>query len=315
MPSQSSSSNPNVSGGAALRRRLRAQLRLPVVVAPMFLVSGPELVVAACRSGMIGAFPTLNARTPEILDGWLARIAQSGAGAAPYAANLILDKRNPRCDEDLAVLERHRPPIVIASVGRPDRVVGRIHAYGGLVFADVASLRHARNAAAAGVDGLVLLTAGAGGNTGWLNPFAFVAAVREFFDGVVAVAGAIASGRELRALEVLGADLGYMGTAFLATEESMAPAGHKQAMLQADADGIVQTDALSGYPANFLRSRLLEAGAMRPDGSIDRGASADVYSWKHVWSAGHGVGQVRAIEPVAAVAARLQREYDERQAA
>jgi nitronate monooxygenase len=293
-----------------LRRRLRGQLRLPVVVAPMFLVSGPELVLAACGAGMIGAFPTFNARSAEILDDWLGRMAAAGAGAAPYAANLILDRSNRRCDEDLAVLERHRAPIVIASLGRPDRVVGRVHAWGGLVLADVASLRHARNAAAAGVDGMVLLTAGAGGNTGWLNPFAFVAAVREFFDGVVAVAGAIGSGRDLRALELLGADLGYMGTAFLACRESLAPDAHKQAMVEADADAVVHTAAISGFPANFLRGRLLESGAMRADGTFDSSGAGDILSWKHVWSAGHGVGRVRAIEPLAAVATRLQGEYD-----
>lgn len=316
--SKDSPSQPAPAGNRAeLRQRLRTQLRLPAVAAPMFLASGPELVIAACRAGMIGAFPTLNARTPEILDEWLARMAVECEGAAPYAANLILDKRNPRRDPDFEVLRRRQPPIVIASVGPPDPVVEAVHAYGGLVFSDVASLRHARKAAAAGVDALVLLTAGAGGNTGWLNPFAFVAAVREFFDGPLALSGALSRGCELRALELLGADLGYLGTAFLASEESRAALEHKQAMLASDADGVVLTDQMSGIPANFLRSRLIEVGAMRADGTVDlTPVGTEVYSWKNVWAAGHGVGQVRAIEPVAAIAERLRNEYfDARNAA
>ncbi|WP_233556222.1 NAD(P)H-dependent flavin oxidoreductase [Noviherbaspirillum sedimenti] len=274
----------------------------------MFLVSGPELVIEACRAGVIGSFPTLNARTPEILGEWLSRMATASKDCAPFAANMILHKSNTRLEADFEQVLAYQTPIVIASVGRPDKVVERVHGYGGLVLADVASLRHARNAVAAGADGLILLTAGAGGNTGWLNPFAFVAAVREFFDGPIAVAGSISCGRDLRALQVLGADLGYMGTAFLGTTESMAPPEHKEAMLATDADGIVQTDALSGMPANFIRSRLEQARVISPDGSIAGDARTDVFSWKTVWSAGQGVGHVRAIEPTAAIVERLEQE-------
>lgn len=293
-----------------VRSTLLAQLRVPVVAAPMFLVSGPDLVISACQSGVIGSFPTLNARTPEQLHEWLGRITGITAHAAPFAANLIVHRSNTRFAADLEQVIAHRTPIVIASVGPPDNVVQHVHDYGGLVFADVASVRHARKAAAAGVDGLVLLTAGAGGNTGWLNPFAFVAAVREFFDGIIAVAGCITSGKELRALEMLGADLGYMGTAFLAAQESMAPIEHKQAMLEADADGIVLTAAVSGMPANFIRRRLEDAGAIAPDGSIvEQQNRHDILSWKQVWSAGQGVGHVRAVEAIASVVARLEKEY------
>lgn len=296
--------------GDNLRATLRRRLRLPMIVAPMFLVSSPELVVAACRAGVIGSFPTLNARTPEDLDEWLTRIgSQMDDAMPPFAANLILHKSNVRRDTDLDLIVRHRVPMVIASVGSPAAVVGPVHGYGGLVFSDVATVRHARKAAEAGADGLILLTAGAGGNTGWLNPFAFVAAVREFFHGPLVVAGGLVHGRELRALELIGADLGYLGTAFLAAEESLAPSGHKQAVIAAGADDIVQTDALSGMPANFVRARLEEAGVLRPDGSVDPGAGADVYSWKHVWSAGHGVGAVRAAESAAAIIDRLAGEY------
>jgi nitronate monooxygenase len=297
------------AGRAALRSQLRLQLRIPVVVAPMFLVSCPQLVVAACRSGVIGGFPTLNARSTHVLADWLEQIARDTEGAAPYAANMILDRSNKRFDADFELVREHRVPIVIASVGKPDRIVEPVHAYGGIVFADVATLRHARNAAAAGADGLVLLTAGAGGNTGWQNPFAFVAAVREFFDGPLAVAGCVSHGRELRALELLGADLGYMGTAFLASSESEAPPEHKQALLDADIDSIFLTDALSGMKANFIRNRLHDTGHIAADGSMRKNGTIDVASWKEVLSAGQGVGGVRAIEPINLIVDRLEREY------
>lgn len=297
-------------GRSALRMQLRSCLRVPAVAAPMFLVSGVDLVVASCRAGIIGAFPTLNARTPAILAEWLTRIERETQGGAPYAANIILDKSNVRLEEDIAVTVEHRSPIVIASVGRPDRLLPPVHGYGGIVFADVATLRHAKNAASAGVDGLVLLTAGAGGNAGWLNPFAFLAAVREFFDGPIAIAGCLSHGRELRALEVLGADFGYMGTAFIAASESMAPLEHKAAVVNADIDGVVLTDKLTGMKANFLRQRLFEAGVMNADGHIREGAFADVYSWKNVWSAGQGVGQIRAQESVADIVQKLLSEYE-----
>jgi nitronate monooxygenase len=302
-------------GPAGIRRQLRHRLQLPVVAAPMFLVSGPELVIAACRAGVIGSFPTLNARTPALLGEWLARIragctaGAAGPGSAPFAANLILHKSNTRLQADIEQVLAHRVPVVITSVGAPGPLVHRVHDYGGLVLADVATLRHARKAAAAGADGLILLTAGAGGNTGWLNPFAFVAAVREFFDGPIAVAGCISHGRELRALQVLGADLGYMGTTFLAAAESMAPPEHKAAMVAADADAILHTDLLSGMPANFIRSRLADAGVLRPDGSVDGAAGTDVFSWKDVWSAGQGVGHVHGVLPTAVIVQRLADDF------
>lgn len=297
------------AGRAALRSQLRLQLRIPVVVAPMFLVSCPKLVVAACSSGVIAGFPTLNARSTQVLADWLDQIAGGTEGGAPYAANMILDKSNKRFDADFELVRERRVPIVIASVGRPDRIVEPVHAYGGIVFADVATLRHARNAAAAGADGLVLLTAGAGGNTGWQNPFAFVAAVRKFFDGPLAVAGCVSHGHELRALEILGADLGYMGTAFLASSESEAPQEHKQAVLEADIDSIFLTDALSGMKANFIRDRLHDAGHIAADGSVRQSGTIDVASWKEVLSAGQGVGGVHAIEPTMLIVDRLEREY------
>src|SRR6478609_8520750 len=208
--------------------RFRDRLRLPLIAAPMFLVSGVELVVAACRNGVIGSFPTVNCRSPEQLDEWLGEIEQrlrrhadeSGRPTAPICANLIVHRSNARLEQDLKVLLRHRPEIVITSVGSPAPVLTPLHDAGALVFADVGSIRHAERAVAAGVDGLVLLTAGAGGQTGWLNPFAFVRAVRAFFDGLVVLAGGVSDGVALRAADVLGCDLAYMGTKFIATRES-----------------------------------------------------------------------------------------------
>lgn len=299
-----------MSGNPDLRTKLRASLRLPVIVAPMFLVSGPALVTAACRAGVIGSFPTLNARDGAILDNWLEQIRAETTGHAPFAANLILHRSNPRRDSDLDLIVRHKVPVVIASVGAPDEVVRRVHGYGGLVLADVASLRHAKKAAAAGVDGLILLTAGAGGNTGWLNPFAFVAAVREFFAGPIAIAGCLTHGRELRAIEMLDADIGFMGSAFLAASESMAPDDHKAAVIASGTDDIVLTDAVTGLPANFIRSRLAEAGLIQPDGRIERMPGADdILSWKNVWSAGQGIGPVRTIENTATIINRLEADY------
>ncbi len=218
-----------------LLSRFNERLSLPLIAAPMFLVSGVELVVAACRNGVIGSFPTVNCRSPEQLDQWLGEIEgrlqqhseASGKCAAPVCANLIVHRSNARLAQDLQVLLRHRPEMVITSVGSPAPVIGPLHDAGALVFADVASIRHAERAVAAGADGLVLLTAGAGGQTGWLNPFVFVRAVRAFFDGPLVLAGGIADGHALRAAQALGCDLAYMGTKFIATRESMADPRYK----------------------------------------------------------------------------------------
>lgn len=296
-------------GNAELRNLLRARVELPVIAAPMFLVSGPELVVAACRAGIIGAFPTLNAREPADLDAWFTQIKAETESAAPFAANLILDRRNARRAADLAAIQKHQPLIVIASVGAPDKIIAPIHAYGGLVFSDVASVRHARKAAEAGTDGLVLLTAGAGGNTGSLNPFAFVSAVRRFFDGPIAVAGGLTLGAELRALEAMDADFAYMGTPFLAADESMAPEAHKAAVVAGTADDIVLSDRVSGMNANFLRTRLIDAGVLNPDGTVQDLRGETLLSWKNVWSAGHGVGSVTSKQSVAEIVATLIEDY------
>ena len=306
-------SSPEHRGQAHLRGDLRSGLQVPVIAAPMFLVSGPEHVMACCRAGIVGSFPTINARTPEILDQWLSEMARTRTdGAARHAANLIVHKSNARLGEDLALVVRHRVPIVISSVGSPTRVIEAVHGYGGLVLADVATLKHARRAAEAGVDGLILLTAGCGGNTGWLNPFAFTAAVREFWDGPLVLAGSISSGRQIRALEVLDVDLAYLGTSLIATTESLANDTYRQLLVDASIDDIFLTDAITGIPANFLRTSLERAGFdtkarhAKPEAfNLDK----ETRAWRDVWSAGHGVGGVREVRPVAEVVAELARDY------
>ncbi|HLS80497.1 MAG TPA: nitronate monooxygenase, partial [Steroidobacter sp.] len=222
-------------------QELRDRLTLPLIGAPMFIASGPELVLAQCRAGVLGCFPSLNARTPEILDEWLTRLKRelSGGDAAPFGVNLILHKGNPRQREDLELIVRHKAPLVITSVGDPTPVVEHVHAYGGVVMHDVLSVKHAHKAAAAGVDGLILVCAGAGGHGGVLSPFAFLPEVRSFWDKTIVLGGAISSGRSIRAAQVLGADLVYMGTRFLATHEARASDAHKQMIVDSTTADIV----------------------------------------------------------------------------
>src|SRR4051812_935648 len=308
--------------------RFRDRVSLPLIAAPMFLVSGVELVTAACRNGVIGAFPTVNCRTPEQLDVWLGDIEgqlrrhsdQSGKPSAPICPNLIVHRSNERLGQDLQVLLRHRPEIVITSVGSPAPVLGPLHDVGALVFADVATIRHAERAVAMGADGLVLLTAGAGGQTGWLNPFAFVRAVRGFYDGPIVLAGGIADGQALRAAEALGCDLAYMGTKFIATAESMADARYKEMLVASSADDVLLTTAVTGLQTSILRPSIVAAG-LDPDnlparGTIDIGKDIDVSTrdrqparWRDIWSAGHSASGVTEILPVEDLVKRTIAEY------
>ncbi len=310
--------------------RFRDRLRLPLIAAPMFLVSGIDLVVAACRSGVIGAFPTVNCRNPQELDHWLTEIEdrlhrhreEGGRAPAPVCPNLIVHRSNARLEQDLAVLLEHRPEIVITSVGSPAPVARPLHDAGALVLADVASIRHAERAVDAGADGLVLLTAGAGGQTGWLNPFAFVRAVRAFFDGPIVLAGGISDGHALRAAEVLGCDLAYMGTKFIATRESMADARYKAMLVGASADDILLTTAFTGLETSMLRPSIVAAG-LDPDdlpqrGAIDIGKDIDIGArenspkrWRDIWSAGHSTSGVTDIPAVEDLVARTVDEYRE----
>ena len=302
----------------SLPQSIARRLSLPLIAAPMFTVSDPRLVIAACRAGVIGAFPTANCRTPEELDGWLARLrAELGPDDAPFCANLVI--RRPDLREHLERLCAHRVEMVITSVGSPAAVVGPLHDAGALVFADVASVAHARKALAAGVDGLVLLTAGAGGQTGSLNGFAFARAVRGFFDGPVVLAGGLADGVALRAAVTLGCDLGYMGTRFIATEESPAPAAYKQMLIESSMDDVLLTSAFTGLPTSMLRPSLAAAG-LDPDAIPEElgrataaqvlgGAAAPPTRWRDLWSAGHSVSGVDAVLPVAQLVARIAAEF------
>jgi nitronate monooxygenase len=304
------------------------RLSVALIAAPMFLVSGIELVVAACRNGVIGAFPTVNCRSPEQLDQWLTTISErlrghegeTGKRCAPVCPNLIVHRSNTRLQQDLEVLRKHRPEVVITSVGSPGPVVSALHDVGALVLADVASIRHAERAVAAGADGLVLLTAGAGGQTGWLNPFAFVRAVRGFFDGPLVLAGGVSDGVALRAAEVLGCDLAYMGTKFIATRESMADERHKQMLIDSSADDVLLTTALTGLPTSVLRPSILAAGLDPEDlpsrGGIEIGSDIDIGAregrpkrWRDIWSGGHSTSGVAAILSVDDLVAQTIAEY------
>jgi nitronate monooxygenase len=293
---------------------IASRLRLPLIAAPMLLVSGPDLVIAACRSGVAGSFPTKNCRTTDELERWLARMQEATDGHAPFVPNLIVHRTNTRLAQDLKLVEKYRPAMVITSVGSPEPVMDAIHAAGGFVFADVASMRHVERALNLGVDGLILLTAGAGGQTGWANPFAFVRAVRSVFDGAVVLAGGVADGVALRAAIALGCDLAYMGTRFIATRESLAAPAYKEMLVEASLDDIVLSRALTGLETNLLR-RSVEAAGMDPRavGSLDAGAAGvsgdPPRRWKDVWSAGHTVAQVGDVPPVAELVERIAREF------
>jgi nitronate monooxygenase len=287
----------------------RSRLRLPLIAAPMTAVSGPALAGAACRAGVIGSFPSHNAPSIDALSAWLeALLAPDMRPCAPLAVNLVVHASNRRLDADLDCALEHGVELIITSVGNPAGVIQRAHAKGCRVFADVATLRHVDRALAAGVDGLVLLTAGAGGQTGWMNPFAFVRAVRGLYDGPVTLAGGIADGASLRAAEVLGADLAYMGTKFIATTESLASPEYKQAVVDASADDIELTRKVSGLPASLIRRPESEPQPETPPASAfdqDRLLAA-----RELWSAGHSVVGVHSVLDVAELVDLTLREYE-----
>jgi len=304
---------------------LRSRLTLPLICAPMFLVSGPDLVIAACRSGIIGAFPAPNARPVEVLDAWMTRVARElddaaraepGRRIAPWSLNLVVHSSYARLKDELELVHRHRPPIVITALGNPARAVETVHAYGGLVFADVANLVMARKAAQAGVDGLILVCAGAGGHTGSVSPFVFVHAVRQFFDGIVVLAGGLCTGAAIRAAEIAGADLADVGTLFIAARESLASDEYRQMVVDAGADDLVLTRAFTGANAYYLR-RSIERSGLDPDNlsgktSMDWSqAGRELKAWKDIWSAGQSVEAVQRVESTAEIVERLRREYRE----
>lgn len=300
----------------SLPAHIAERLRLPAIAAPMFLVSGVDMVLAACRAGIIGSFPGNNARSLDELDQWLATInATLPADAPPWAMNIMVHRSYARWEEELELVLKHRPPIVITALGSPATVVDAIHGYGGLVFADVNSLTFAHKAAATGVDGLILVASGAGGHTGPISGFAFAPAVREWFEGTLVLGGGIGSGRAVRAAQVLGADLAYLGTRLIACEESLAVPGYKQMLVEATAEDIVTSAALTGMPANWLKASLLAAGydteGLKAKAEINLGRPEDAAKrWRDVWSAGHGAGEVKAIEPLSAIVDEMVADYE-----
>lgn len=298
---------------------LEQRLRLPVVAAPMFLVSTPELVLACSNAGIVGSFPALNQRDSAGFRAWLDEIeAGLAADAAPYAVNLIVHHSNPRLQADLAICVEKQVPIVITSLGAVKEVVDAVHSYGGLVFHDVTTRRHAEKAAEAGVDGLIAVAAGAGGHAGTWSPFALVSEIRQFFDKTLLLAGCLNHGHEILAAQMLGADLAYLGTRFIATRQSNADAPYKQMILDAKAADIVHTPAVSGVPASFMRQSLEAAGydlkRLTDKADVNYGEklkpiSDEAKAWKTVWSAGQGVGDISDLPTVEELVKRLDNEY------
>lgn len=306
--------------------RLTASLTLPVIGSPMFIVSGPELVIAQCQAGILGAFPALNARPADVLREWLQQITQTLADydaqhpeqpSAPFAVNQIVHPTNDRLEHDVALCAEFKVPLVITSLHAPNQVVEQVHAYGGLVFHDVTTLRHAKKAIDAGVDGLILVCHGAGGHAGRLNPFAFVAEVRRFYDGPLVLAGAISKGEQIVAAQALGVDLVYMGTRFIATQEANAQADYKQMVLDAAAGDIVYTNLFTGVHGNYLRQSIEQAGLdpdALPEGDktamrYGSGGSSKAKAWRDIWGAGQGVGAIASMRSVAEEVATLRQDY------
>lgn len=302
----------------ALPEQLKGRLRLPVVSAPMFIVSGPELVINACRAGIVGTFPALNARTSEDFEQWLIEInsaLKETPDAAPFGVNLIVHKSNPRVQADLELCVKHKVPLIITSLGAVSELIDAVHSYGGLVFHDVINVRHAKKAAGAGVDGLIAVCAGAGGHAGTTSPFALVRELRAFFDKTILLAGSLSTGADVLAAKALGADLAYLGTRFINTAESRAPDAYKDMIVEAGSKDIVYTDKISGVNANFLAASIAAAG-LDPEHMADKkmdmssGDNEEAKAWKNIWSAGHGAGAIEDVLPVAELVERMRDEYD-----
>lgn len=301
------------------------ELSLPVIAAPMFLVSGPELVTACCKNGVVGTFPALNQRTSEGFEEWLIAVKQdlahyekeTGHRAAPFGVNLIVHPTNPRLEADLKLCIKHRVPLVITSLGAVTQVVDAVHSYGGLVFHDVIKKRHAEKAAEAGVDGLILVAAGAGGHGGTLNPMPFIHEIKRFFKKTLVLSGCISDGQDIASAMQMGADLAYMGTRFINTRESLAPDAYKKMIADSEASDIVYTAAVSGVPANFMEASLKAAGLTDKDlqkkVKIDLGKElhSEAKAWKTIWSAGQGVGNIADVLPVENLIAGLKDGFRE----
>ena len=310
----------------ALPEFLQNNLRVPVVGSPLFLVSGPELVIAQCKAGIIGSFPALNARPAEVLDEWLTRInteleeykaANPDAIVAPYAVNQICHASNDRLMVDMETCVKHKVPIIITSLRPPAEVVEAAHSYGGVVYHDVINVKHARKAVEEGVDGLILVCAGAGGHAGALSPFALLREVKEWFDGTILLSGAIGDGFCIASALAMGADLAYMGTRFIATEEANADQGYKDMLIQSAADDIVYSSLFTGVMGNYLKPSIAAAGldpnnlpeADKSKMNFGSGGNMKSKALKDIWGSGQGIGAIQNVEPVEAVVSRLETEY------
>lgn len=299
------------------------ELSLPAIAAPMFLISGPKLVIECCKNGIVGTFPALNQRTSEGFEEWLVQIKseldvfeeQTGTKAAPYGVNLIVHPTNPRLEADLKLCIKHKVPVIITSLGAVSQVVDAVHSYGGLVFHDIIKKRHAEKAAEAGVDGLILVAAGAGGHAGTINPMTLVAEVKKFYDKTIILSGCISTGRDIASALQMGADLAYMGTRFINTLESKAPEEYRKMIIKAGASDITYTAAISGVHANFLRASLAAAGITEEDlkknVKVDFGKELDTEAkaWKTIWSAGQGSATIDNVLSVAELVAKLKSEF------
>lgn len=302
-------------------------LSVPVIAAPMFLVSGPDLVSACCKSGVIGSFPAPNARPIEVLDEWMGKLNEDLADArnreperkiAPWAMNMVVHSTYSRLEDEMELVRKHKPRLVITSLGSPKKVVDIVHEYGGLVFSDVSDVKFARKAVDSGVDGLILVANGAGGHAGEWNSFAFVDTVRSFWNGIIVLAGAVTTGKSILAAQAAGADLAYMGTRFIVAEESMANDEYRNMVVNATQDDIILTDAFSGVKANMLKPSIIKAG-LNPEtlkkkdsvnfDSMQRETNAK--AWKDIWSAGQGVEVINEIQPASAIIKQLEAEYKE----
>lgn len=307
-------------------------LNLPLIAAPMFLISGPELALACCREGIVGSFPALNQRTSDEFEEWLIQMTEGlrklkeenpEANIAPYAVNLIVHRSNPRWQADLELCVKHQVPIIITSLGAASQVVEAVHSYGGVVFHDVTNQKHARKAAEAGVDGIIAVAAGAGGHAGTTNPFVLVHEIREVFKGTILLAGGLSHGEDLLAAQAVGADLAYMGTRFINTTESRAEDAYRNMIIESVSGDIIHTPAVSGIPASFMRQSLEAAGfpmdKLNQAGEINYGEKLkpmdeEAKAWKTVWSAGQGVSQINDVVSVQALVSRLKQEYTDARA-
>jgi nitronate monooxygenase len=306
----------------------RDRLSLPLIGSPMFIASTPELVIEQCKAGIIGSFPALNARPASQLDEWLARIqeeldaharANPGAKVAPYAVNQICHASNDRLQHDVEACVRHKVPLIITSLRPPREIVEAAHSYGGLVFHDVISVKHARKAAEQGVDGIIAVCAGAGGHAGTLSPFALVREIREVFDGTIVLSGAMSSGADVLAAQAIGADMAYIGTRFLATNEAHVMDEYKQMIVESTAEDIVYTNLFSGVKGNYLRGSVVRTG-FDPDNlpeadksKMNFGSGSDLKAkvWRDIWSAGQSVGNIHDVLPAGELIARMVREYED----